>query len=234
MEFLSTGSLPIDGNFMNRGLQLLGSGLIRAVGAALGRWTQSSLFSHSHRYSRERPHLILSRPQLHRILDPQPDDQILEISPETGYYATDVARWIDSGTLAIIDQDKESLEQICQNTRERLGPDAALKVVCGDAQALPYPADQFDAIYLIIALGRIPDQQQALQEIHRVLKPGGRLVVGEVVHEPDFIRFEMLWEQDSRVTLPQRPTKWTIQEVRTRLRSLLEVELGGGVEARFR
>lgn len=58
-------------------------------------------------------------------------------------------------------------------------------VVSGrDAQALPYPAVTFDAAYLAVVLGEIPDQGAALRELARVLKPGGRLVVGEVL--PDF------------------------------------------------
>jgi ubiquinone/menaquinone biosynthesis C-methylase UbiE len=183
---------------MNRGLRFLGNGLVRAVGTALQRWAQSPLFLYSPRYSRQLSHLILSRAHLHEILDPQPDEQILEINPQTGYYAVDIARWLDSGTLAIIDRQNKPLKQICQSARERLGPDAALKAVCGDAQAFPYPADHFDAVYLVRAFGRIPDQQQALQEIHRVLKPGGRLVVGEVFHDPNVVRFETFWEWASR------------------------------------
>ncbi len=37
----------------------------------------------------------------------------------------------------------------------------------------------FDAAFLITVLGEIPDQEEALEELARVLKPGGRLVVGD-------------------------------------------------------
>ena len=49
----------------------------------------------------------------------------------------------------------------------------------GDAERLPYPDGQFDAAYLIGVLGEIPDQTAALRELRRVLKPEGRLVIGE-------------------------------------------------------
>jgi ubiquinone/menaquinone biosynthesis C-methylase UbiE len=37
----------------------------------------------------------------------------------------------------------------------------------------------FDAAYLVTVLGEIPGRLAALMELRRVLKPGGRLVIGE-------------------------------------------------------
>jgi ubiquinone/menaquinone biosynthesis C-methylase UbiE len=57
----------------------------------------------------------------------------------------------------------------------------------GDAQALPYSDDSFDAAVLVTVLGEIPDQDRALSELARVLRPGGRLVVGETVGDPHIV-----------------------------------------------
>jgi SAM-dependent methyltransferase len=57
----------------------------------------------------------------------------------------------------------------------------------GDARELPYPDDTFDAAYLVTVLGEIPDQEAALRQLARVLKPGGRLVVGELLGDPHWV-----------------------------------------------
>ena len=47
----------------------------------------------------------------------------------------------------------------------------------------------FDSAYLVATLGEAPDQGRALRELRRVLKRGGRLVVGEVLLDPHRVSF---------------------------------------------
>ena len=56
----------------------------------------------------------------------------------------------------------------------------------GDATALPYEDASVDAVILTAVLGEIPESAAALAEIRRVLKPAGRLVVGELFGDPHF------------------------------------------------
>ena len=65
----------------------------------------------------------------------------------------------------------------------------------GNAQNLPYPTHTFDAAYLVATLGEAPDQSRVLAELCRVLKPGGRLVVGEGLPDPHMVRIARLREQ---------------------------------------
>jgi ubiquinone/menaquinone biosynthesis C-methylase UbiE len=57
----------------------------------------------------------------------------------------------------------------------------------GDARRLPYPNGSLDAAFLAAVLGEIPDQEAALAELARVLKPGRRLVVGELFGDPHWV-----------------------------------------------
>lgn len=51
----------------------------------------------------------------------------------------------------------------------------------GSATALPVPDGQFDLVYSQAALHRIADRPAALREIRRVLRPGGRVLIDDLV-----------------------------------------------------
>jgi ubiquinone/menaquinone biosynthesis C-methylase UbiE len=60
----------------------------------------------------------------------------------------------------------------------------------GDATEMPYEDASFDAAFLVTVLGEVPDQDAALRELARVVKPGGRIVVGELVGDPHYVRLD--------------------------------------------
>lgn len=68
----------------------------------------------------------------------------------------------------------------------------------GDATLLPYSDRTFDAAYMSAVLGEIPDRVRALLELHRVIKPGGRLVIAEVIIDPDYISLRRMREETAR------------------------------------
>jgi ubiquinone/menaquinone biosynthesis C-methylase UbiE len=143
------------------------------------------------RFSRDLPHPFVTRPRLREMLSPQPGQRVLEVGPGTGYYALQAARWLEpSGTLDILDIQQEMLD----HTMHRARAMGVLNIVprWGEAQALPYPDHHFDSAYLVATLGEVPDKGRALRELGRVLKRGGRLVVGEVLLDPHKVTFEEL------------------------------------------
>lgn len=58
---------------------------------------------------------------------------------------------------------------------ERLGVEADLRE--GDAQDLPFPDASFDTVVCALSLCSVQDVERAVAEMHRVLRPGGRLLL---------------------------------------------------------
>ena len=131
--------------------------------------------------------------RLMRMLGPRNGERILEIGPGIGVHAIPVAKALrPDGTLDVLDVQPEMLRALTRRASEAGIRNLAARV--GDAQRLPYPDARFDAAYLVSVLGEIPDAPAALRELFRVLKPEGRLLVCEVLLDPDFIPLSALRE----------------------------------------
>ena len=59
-------------------------------------------------------------------------------------------------------------------------------LMLGNGECLPFKDDSFDLAYLVTVLGEIPDKDRALQELYRVLRPGGVLSISEYLLDPDY------------------------------------------------
>jgi SAM-dependent methyltransferase len=164
---------------------VFGAGLAVA-GAALWWRKNPSACPYSQRFWVEAPHPIITRARLREILDAKQGERVLEVGPGTGYYTLDVAEWVGpDGSVDILDLQQEMLDHTMRRAGERSVPN--ITPTRSDATALPFEDGTFDAAYLVTVLGEIPDQDAALRELARVLKPGGRLVVGELIGDPHYV-----------------------------------------------
>ncbi len=159
---------------------------VAALGAAALWWRHNpSACPYSQRFWVEAPHPLITRERLRETLAPLPGERVLEIGVGTGYYSLDLANWLgDEGRLELFDLQQEFLDHTMKRAGER--GLANLVATRGDATALPHADDSFDAVVLTAVLGEIPDQDAAIREIARVLRPDGRLVVGELFGDPHF------------------------------------------------
>ena len=135
-----------------------------------------------------------SAKHLKHILQPQSGERILEIGPGLGVHALPIATsLLPNGVLDVLDMQREMLVELARRAARR----GLTNIVPaqGDAQKLPYTDRAFDAAYLIGVLGEIPDTVAALRELRRVLKTSGRLVVSELLIDPDFMSLRALREK---------------------------------------
>jgi len=170
------------------------------LAAALWWRKNPSACPYGQRFWVEAPHPIISRDRLRSVLTPVSGERVLEIGPGTGYYTLDMAAWVGpEGRVEIFDLQQEFLDHVGTRAVERgLGNIVPTQ---GDATALPYETGAMDAVVLTAVLGEIPDPVAALREIGRVLKPEGRLVVGELFGDPHFTTLASLKRQAAEAGL---------------------------------
>jgi ubiquinone/menaquinone biosynthesis C-methylase UbiE len=89
--------------------------------------------------------------------------------------ATDGTRFADAGARYTGVDATESAVQLARHRFEQAGLPGEFGVA--DATGLPFPDNSFDLVYSHGVMHHIPDTQAAIQESHRVLRPGGTLLV---------------------------------------------------------
>lgn len=117
-------------------------------------------------------------------LKPRAGMKLLDIGCGTGNYSLFLARL--GLNVTGVDISLPMLER----ARDKAGREG-LKVefIQADAGLLPFPGETFDAVISVTAMEFLPDLRAALLEAFRVLKPGGRLVVGLVGRDSAWFRY---------------------------------------------
>jgi ubiquinone/menaquinone biosynthesis C-methylase UbiE len=108
----------------------------------------------------------------------QAEGDVLEVAAGTG---RNLPHYPQSVRLTAIELSPEMLA-IAKRRALDLGRDVDLRL--GDAQALEFGDESFDTVAITLGLCTIPDSRQAIREAHRVLRPGGRLLLLEHVRSP--------------------------------------------------
>src|SRR4051794_30845869 len=159
---------------MGAGRKLALAGGAATVGAALWWRSHPSACPYSQRFWVEAPHPFITRERLREALEPRAGERLLEVGPGTGYYTLPVAGWIGpDGGLDILDVQQEMLDHTLGRAAEAgIGNIVPTRA---DAASMPFPDDSFDGAFLITVLGEIPDQDGALRELGRVVRPSGRI-----------------------------------------------------------
>lgn len=112
--------------------------------------------------------------QMLAAADLQPGDQVLDIAAGTGDQSRYAARLVGSeGSVLATDISQEMLEVAAHRAEQEGVGNITTRTM--NAEHLDLPENRYDAVISRFGLMLIPHIQQALAEILRVLKPGGRL-----------------------------------------------------------
>src|SRR5262245_13350234 len=160
--------------------------VVGLLGGAAWWRRHPSACPYSQRFWIQAPHPFITRERLLDALEPHAGETILEVGPGTGYYTLGVARRVaPDGVLHVLDLQREMLEHTTGRAQD--AGIANIEPRQGDARQLPYNYAIFDAAFLVTVLGEIPEQHAALRELRRILRPGGRVVVGELFGDPHMV-----------------------------------------------
>jgi len=109
----------------------------------------------------------------------RPGQRVLDLAGGTGDLAARLAPCAGpAGQVVVADINARMLEQGRARLLDR-GLAGNLVFVLADAERLPFPDGDFDCVTIGFGLRNVTDKQRALNEMFRVLKPGGRALVLE-------------------------------------------------------
>ncbi|HYT94338.1 MAG TPA: methyltransferase domain-containing protein [Gemmataceae bacterium] len=130
----------------------------------------------SRRYDRSLLQKLLFKPSHRMILEALAPDsrQILDVGCGTGRFAARLLKHFAEARVWGVDLSPGMLAR-CQDRCISL--DGRLQIVQGDSEKLPFADDTFDAVTCAHSFHHYPHQERALQEMYRVLRPGGRLLI---------------------------------------------------------
>ncbi|MGH2647584.1 MAG: class I SAM-dependent methyltransferase [Ginsengibacter sp.] len=108
-----------------------------------------------------------------RELHPSVSDVVLDVASGTGEPGLTIASMLDSGKVVSVDLSKDMLS-VANEKAKTEGIKNFATLVC-DVSELPFDDNTFDAVSCRFGFMFFPDMLKATQEMHRVLKPGGRI-----------------------------------------------------------
>jgi arsenite methyltransferase len=117
------------------------------------------------------PDVVAQRRSVRNWLELRPGERVLDVGVGPGFLAAEMAREVGAdGVVAGIDVS-ESMLAIAK------GQDAAVDLRAGSAGRIPYPDAGFDVAVSTQVLEYVVDVPVALAELHRVVRPGGRILI---------------------------------------------------------
>lgn len=112
----------------------------------------------------------------------RPGQRVLDLATGTGDLAAKFARLVGpSGEVVASDINASMLGEGRRRLEDK-GIAGNVEYVQASAEVLPFPSNHFDCVTIAFGLRNVTHKERALAEMHRVLRPGGRVMVLEFSH----------------------------------------------------
>ena len=131
---------------------------------------------------------------------PTPPLNILDVATGTADMAIMMSRYLAPAKITGIDISTGMLE-IGRKKIARQQLEDRIELYTGDSEAIHFPDNHFDAITVAFGVRNFEHLEKGLQEMLRVLQPGGRLVVLEF-SQPKKTGFKYLYDLYLRLIAP--------------------------------
>jgi SAM-dependent methyltransferase len=123
----------------------------------------------------------------------RPGERVLDVGAGIGGPARTMARHFGAEVTAL--DPTARFAALAQELNRRCGLEQRITVVHGEAAALPFPDQSFDLLVTQAVWASVADKEAMLAEARRVLVPGGRMAVFEILAGPavDEFAFPVPW-----------------------------------------
>lgn len=122
------------------------------------------------------------RAQLVEAIGPRPGHRVLDLATGTGDVALLLAERYPEVTVVGLDPSSNMLHLARNKAKQRI-PNGKIELVQGEAEHLPFEDSTFDGCTMAFGIRNVADRSEALREMARVVRPGGRIAILEL-NEP--------------------------------------------------
>ena len=134
---------------------------------------------------------------------------VLEVAPGPGYFSVELAKL---GSYRIVGLDiSQSFVRIATDNAKKAG--VSVEFRDGNASSMPFDSDRFDFIYCRAAFKNFSEPIGAINEMYRVLKPGGTAVIFDLRKDAPAGEIDAAVEEMRLDRINSVLTKWIFNHV---------------------